>query len=61
MVRKWGSGVSFFLVLTGFLFCQISKGGEKNIKYWGFVYNRILRIFPLTIFLVFIIICYSRQ
>ncbi len=54
-------GVSFFLVLTGFLFCQISNGGEKNIKYWGFIYNRILRIFPLMIFFVFIIICCSRQ
>lgn len=60
-LENGSTGVSFFLVLTGFLFCQISKGGEKNIKYWGFIYNRVLRIFPLTIFLVFIIICCSRQ
>ncbi len=60
-LENGSTGVSFFLVLTGFLFCQISNGGEKNIKYWGFIYNRILRIFPLMIFLVFIIICCSRQ
>lgn len=60
-LENGSTGVSFFLVLTGFLFCQISNGGEKNIKYWGFIYNRILRIFPLMIFLVFIVICCSRQ
>lgn len=64
-VRLWmengSSGVSFFLVLTGFLFCLISNCGEKKIRYGGYLYNRILRIFPLMIFLVFIVICCSRQ
>lgn len=55
------SGVSFFLVLTGFLFCLIVKGGDKSIRYTGFIYNRILRIFPLLIFLVMIVICCGRQ
>ncbi|MEB5973216.1 acyltransferase [Pantoea dispersa] len=63
--RLWmengSSGVSFFLVLTGFLFCLISNCGEKQIRYSGYLYNRILRIFPLMIFLVFIVICCSRQ
>jgi len=65
MIRLWmengSSGVSFFLVLTGFLFCLISNSGDKQIKYGGYLYNRILRIFPLMIFLVFIVICCSRQ
>ncbi|NUF26573.1 Peptidoglycan/LPS O-acetylase OafA/YrhL, contains acyltransferase and SGNH-hydrolase domains [Gilliamella bombicola] len=60
-LQNGSTGVSFFLVLTGFLFCQISNGGQENLKYWGFIYNRVLRIFPLMIFLVFIIICCSRQ
>ncbi|HHL1466191.1 TPA: acyltransferase family protein [Klebsiella pneumoniae] len=63
--RLWlengSSGVSFFLVLTGFLFCLISDSGKKQIKYSGYIYNRILRIFPLMVFLVFIVICCSRQ
>ncbi|CCP04261.1 Putative O-acetyltransferase [Erwinia amylovora Ea644] len=63
--RLWlengSSGVSFFLVLTGFLFCLISNCGENKIRYSGYIYNRILRIFPLLVFLVFILICCSRQ
>lgn len=55
------SGVSLFLILTGFLFCLIVKGGDKSIRYTGFIYNRILRIFPLMIFLVMIVICCGRQ
>ena len=60
-LQNGSTGVSFFLVLTGFLFCQITKGGEKELKYWGFIYNRVLRIFPLMVFLVFIVICCSRS
>ncbi len=55
------SGVSLFLVLTGFLFCLISNSGKKEMRYGGYLYNRILRIFPLMVFFVFIIICCSRQ
>lgn len=54
------SGVSLFLVLTGFLFCIISDCGNKKIRYSGFVYNRILRIFPLLIVIIFIVITMSR-
>lgn len=60
-MENGSSGVSLFLVLTGFLFCLISHSGGKDIRYRGFLYNRILRIFPLMIFLVFIVICCSRQ
>ena len=54
-------GVSLFLVLTGFLFCLISDLGEKKIKYSGFIYNRILRIFPMMVLLVSVVITASRQ
>ena len=46
--------------MTGFLFCIISGYGEKKIRYTGFVYNRILRIFPLLVLMVFIVITVNR-
>ena len=46
-LQKGSTGVSLFLFLTGFLFCIISDIGNKKINYKGFIYNRILRIFPL--------------
>lgn len=64
-IKNWifsgSTGVSLFLVLTGFLFCIISDNGNKKIKYSGFVYNRILRIFPMMVLLVFVVITASRQ
>lgn len=65
LIRLWmengSTGVSLFLVLTGFLFCLITDSGKKEISYRGYLYNRILRIFPLMVFLVFIVITCSRQ
>ncbi|MDG2916319.1 acyltransferase [Bisgaard Taxon 10/6] len=64
-IKNWifngSTGVSLFLVLTGFLFCIISDCGHKKIKYSGFIYNRILRIFPMMVLLAFIVITASRQ
>lgn len=64
-IKNWifngSAGVSLFLVLTGFLFCLISDLGHKKIKYSGFIYNRILRIFPMMVLLVFVVITASRQ
>lgn len=59
-VHNGSSGVALFLVLSGFLFCIICQGGERKINYLPFIYNRILRIFPLLIFLFFIIIAIDR-
>lgn len=54
------SGVSLFLVLSAFLFTLITKGGEKEIFYSRFLINRILRIFPLMIVVVFVVITIDR-
>lgn len=59
---RWGStGVSLFLVLSGFLFCVIANSGRKKIVYKDFIRNRILRIAPLATIFVFIVICINRQ
>ena len=43
-------GVDVFFVLSAFLFTVLCNGGKKAIIYRKFIYNRMLRIFPLLIF-----------
>ncbi len=46
------TAVALFMVLSGFLFYLITY--EKKIFYWKFIQNRILRIYPLFLFLIFV-------
>ena len=58
----WGpSGVSLFLVLSGFLFALITQCGQKEIDYKTFIFNRILRIYPLFVFLFFVMLSIGRK
>lgn len=45
-------GVPLFFTLSGYLFFTIAANKEsEEILYWKFLYNRILRIYPLVILL----------
>lgn len=59
-INNGASGVSLFLVMSGFLFCIISGEGSKNINYFKFLQNRVLRIFPLLTVVLFTVICVTR-
>lgn len=55
-VRSGATGVSLFLAISGFIFTVICNGGKKEIVYFKFLKNRVLRIFPLLTVMYFIII-----
>jgi peptidoglycan/LPS O-acetylase OafA/YrhL len=58
LIYEGHTGVSLFMVLSGFIFAVITF--EKSISYWGFLYNRILRIYPLFL-LAIIYAAYSHR
>ncbi len=45
LIREGESGVSLFMVLSGFILTRIALG--KEINYRSFIFNRIVRIYPL--------------
>lgn len=45
------SGVSLFMTLSGFIFYALAEG--EDVRYWGFIRNRVLRIAPLFILWVY--------
>lgn len=46
------TGVSLFMVLSGYLFAKLLDG--KNVNYTAFLWNRMLRLLPLLVFVLLI-------
>ncbi len=47
------TGVALFMTLSGYLFAKLLDG--KNIYYPAFIWNRILRLLPLLLFVILIV------
>jgi peptidoglycan/LPS O-acetylase OafA/YrhL len=54
-----GTGVSLFMTLSGFLFARICH--NKDINLWQFYRNRLLRIYPLFMFVLLMACCIDPQ
>ena len=54
------TGVTLFLVISGFIFTVITKAGKEDINYKLFLFNRIKRIAPLLIVALVISISLNR-
>lgn len=60
MLLEGHTGIGLFFVLSGYLFMSIALTG-KSIRYWHFMRNRFLRIFPLYVVVFFISISVFRD
>ncbi len=55
LVEQGHMGVGLFMVLSGYLLTSIAYG--KQVKYFDFIKNRILRIYPLYLLCVIVMLC----
>lgn len=57
LIDEGHSGIALFMVISGFIFTVIA--GNQQLSYSGFIRNRILRIYPLFVFAVFLQLLFS--
>lgn len=50
LIDEGHSGIGLFMVVSGFILTLIAR--DRAVRYWGFVYNRVVRIYPLFVFAV---------
>lgn len=55
------TGVSLFFVLSGFILMRIAMTAGGAIQYWAFLRNRLLRIFPLFLFVFAVALSITRD
>jgi peptidoglycan/LPS O-acetylase OafA/YrhL len=58
VIAEGSSAVGLFFVLSGFIFGLI--GYEKKIRYFDFLWSRIIRIYPLYLFALLILMASHR-
>ena len=52
LIDEGHTGIALFMVISGFIFTVIA--GQRDVSYLGFMRNRIIRIYPLFVFAVFL-------
>lgn len=52
LIDEGHTGIALFMVISGFIFTVIA--GQRELNYVGFIRNRIIRIYPLFVFAVFL-------
>ena len=57
LIDEGHSGIALFMVISGFIFTVIA--GQSQLSYGGFMRNRVLRIYPLFVFAVFLQLLFS--
>lgn len=52
LVDEGHTGIGLFMVISGFIFTVIA--GSHEVRWWPFLRNRLIRIYPLFVFAVFL-------
>jgi peptidoglycan/LPS O-acetylase OafA/YrhL len=53
IVNEGHCGVALFMCLSGYLFAKLLDG--KQVDYWGFLWNRMIRLGPLLLLVLIIV------
>jgi len=52
LVDEGHTGIGLFMVVSGFIFTLLAR--DHEVMYWQFIRNRVIRIYPLFVFAVFL-------